>query len=227
MSSLEIRSANLADCGQVTQLFRQTIPAQLRPLTAVGQDGYSNYLEAQCKVSAFLPRNYLRVIEDRENRRVLGCADFRLTEEGAGFLSYIAISADSRGHGLGSALIDDFLSAHPDVTSLSLDVFSDNEAAKFMYEKRGFQATDTRVWSTRPLPRVARPVDLEILNAPLADAHYRRYGFTKVDALIGNRRITVGLVGEESVQAFDAETFVDPAFASAARLIAPKAKTLL
>lgn len=227
MSSLEIRSAKLGDCAQIAQLFRQTIPAQLRPLTAVGQPGYSKYLEAQCKVSSFLPNNYLRVVEDRSSRRLLGCADFRLTEGTVGFLSYIAISADSRGRGLGSSLIDDFLSAHPGTTSLSLDVFSDNKPARLMYEKKGFRATDTRFWRTRRLPRTIDPVDLEILNAPLADAHYKRYGFTKFDALIGNRRTTVGLVGEQNVQAFDAETFMNPAFASAASLIAPKAKSIV
>jgi [ribosomal protein S18]-alanine N-acetyltransferase len=59
---------------------------------------------------------------------------------GSPYIASIAVSADARGHGVGSALLAEAESYFPGARHMFLCVSSFNGAARRLYERRGYQA---------------------------------------------------------------------------------------
>jgi ribosomal protein S18 acetylase RimI-like enzyme len=89
-----------------------------------------------------------------QDRNLVGCLG--LTDEGAGEarVRWFVLEPALRGEGLGRALLDELLAKveHAGYTRVTLETFSDLEAAAHLYRERGFEL----VWEDKR-PRWGRP----------------------------------------------------------------------
>jgi ribosomal protein S18 acetylase RimI-like enzyme len=203
-----IRELQLRDTPVVVALLRESFEPDLWPLMTYTQHGAAEYLSVPLRFPDFTPAaRSLVMLNDDGTGSVFGFADFRVLGADAAHLSYICVAPEARGRGVATALIREFLTTHPSVTRLSLDVFNDNVPARSLYAKLGFDMSDSSVWITRPLPRASGSVTVD--NLPFALAAYSSYGFCElqVNGGFGIRRY--GLLGRATVRAFTAESFDD------------------
>lgn len=75
----------------------------------------------------------------KDQEKILGLCIFRKEEKNSLYIQYIIVSQQSRGKGIGKALLDNALSFHDDITSCTLKTFAHgNDATRAFYEKYGF-----------------------------------------------------------------------------------------
>lgn len=85
----------------------------------------------------------------RENDEVIGYAGLGIVDEDEAEVRTIGVHPDHRGKGLGRHLLDDLLRAAGDVRVL-LEVRTDNDVARTLYESVGFTTIGTRRNYYRP-----------------------------------------------------------------------------
>lgn len=221
------RLAQENEYRNVADLIKKTVPRELSSLTVASQPGYANYVRACLKRHELCPQREIRVVKHENKHNLSGCADFRINSDDTAFLSYIAVSSDNQGRGLGRAMLDNFLSDFPHLRSISLDVFTSNRSAIRIYERLGFAAVGRTPYFTRKPNPFCELDGLSLINGPAADAQYERYGFTTYETAIGDRSMTIGQIGTRTIRAFSAADFSDPVFSSAATRITPNADTIL
>ncbi|AWB85669.1 GNAT family N-acetyltransferase [Mycetocola zhujimingii] len=208
MLSTSIRALQIDDIPAVVRLLRTSFEPHLWPLMTYTQSGVARYLAAPLRFPGATPSTTSLVLvggEGEQQAGVIGFADFRIVDTAHAHLSYICVAEEARGNGFASLLIREFVRMHPEVTTMSLDVFRDNGAARSLYTRLGFRDSGSSVWITRQLPEARGVVAVD--NLPFALAAHSAYGFCELNVRrsVGGRRY--GLLGDATVRTFSAEDF--------------------
>lgn len=215
------------DVRDVHTLISGSFEARLRPYMTAAQPGAARFLEAYVRTAAFNPDRRYRVARS-DSGQLLGFADLRLIGDTSCFLSYIAVSRAARGRGVASAILDDFLSEHPYLRSMELDVFADNVAARALYEKRGFRETGAVEWWVREVPpKSAVPSGWVLKNAPEAAAWHFSFGFCNYLVDTGSSTRNVGHIGSRTLRCYSAGDFTDRDFLAGMAALVPAAREAL
>lgn len=196
------------DIPAVVELLHQSFDSRLRPFMTYTQWGIGDFLSVPLKYPGLLTDRTRLVME--HHGEVVGFADFRsIAGNKNGHLSYICVRPSARGQGVATALISEYLSMHPQLEMLSLDVFRDNGPAKALYRKLGFKSQQVSAWITRSLPTARGSVFIESVEASLAA--YNRHGFCTLDVRFDQERLNVGLIGTDVVRCFSIDSFENDA----------------
>jgi ribosomal protein S18 acetylase RimI-like enzyme len=206
MVDFAITPIRAVDTAAIVDLVRNSFDESRAPFLAYAQPGMASHLAVAVRYPAAAPDRVLlgaRAADDA----LLGFADFRDLGDGVGFLSYVAVAESARGRGIATALIDEFLTAHPDIVTMKLDVFRDNESARRLYSRMGFVQESTSVWITRPIP--AGHSELRVNGLPNSLAAYAAYGFCELAVATVSTSTTVGLLGKTILNARSVASFLD------------------
>lgn len=224
---LRINWMTTDDVNEVHALVSTSFEPKLRPYMTSAQPGAARFLDAFVRYGALRPDRCYRVARSAEGS-LLGYADLRLTGESTSFLSYIAVAPEARGRGVAGAILDSFLAEHPDVSSMELDVFAQNVAARGLYEKRGFSSKNRTEWWVRKPPAPSRvPAEWVLNNAADATAWANSFGFCEYQFDTGVSLRRFGQIGAETLKCYSARDFQDDGLLSAVTAIIPTIQRVL
>jgi len=100
------------------------------------------------------------VTRDPCDGAVTAFARWEAPSPGTAHLSYLCVSPEARGRGLGRLLLVELLSSPAGRERVTLDVFRDNVTARRLYASAGFVPTGaTTTWYARGLPPAATGTD--------------------------------------------------------------------
>lgn len=204
-----LADGHLAHFGDI---LRSTVEPEHQRFLVDNQHGYLDYLRLVIGFPESFPHHRLRVVAGPDGRPA-AFADFRVGPTGAGFLSSLVVFPEFRRKGLSRRLLTAFAREFPQVTTLGLDVFADNEAAIGLYTSAGFRPVATEYWLVRDLPD-ARPDEptpqrLEITDLPQVVSMHAAHGFSSFVAVGAETRGRVGLLGTEVINCFEEAAFTD------------------
>lgn len=211
MSQRTVRTLRREDVPAVVELLHESFDSRLRRFMTYTQQGIGNFLSAPLQYPGVSSDRSRLVVEIQEV--IVGFADYRMLGPQAGHLSYICVKPSARGNGVATALISEYLCQHPQMGVLSLDVFRDNSPAKALYRKLGFKTVQTSGWVTRSLPVPQGSVFIDSLEAAMAA--YRRHGFCELNVRFEEQRVNVGLIGQDVLRCFSADSFENDALLAA------------
>lgn len=208
MTAAKIRHFELSDVAEVVGMIRNSFDPDFWPFMVYTQHGIGEFLSVPLKYPGSAPERYAVVATGTPNRVGLrGYADFRLLQEGVGFLSYICVPPESRGEGIATRLVETFIANHPNVKELHLDVFRENLPARSLYNKMGFKVEDSTAWVTRDLPAVRDPLEIRSLATSIASEQV--YGFCELEVVLNQSEIRVGILGRSVLRCFSEESFAN------------------
>lgn len=218
-----IRHLTSDDLPVVTGMLRQSFSESLWPYMPYTQHGAARYLDVAVRHPLSVDPRCLLVAADDRTGTPTGFADFRLGEDGTGFLSYICVDPGARGRGLASAMFEHFLNTHPGLQTIQLDTFRDNVVARAMYERWGFAPEGTSAWVTRALPPAQQPP--RVTDLPVSLATHEAYGFCEVGLAAPSTHSRIGILGEGVIRCFSREAFEDDRLLASARALFGRART--
>ncbi|WP_198394866.1 GNAT family N-acetyltransferase [Brevibacterium yomogidense] len=233
----DLRVQPLADehLAHFGDILRSTVEPEHQRFLVDNQHGYLDYLRLVTRFPASFPHHRLRVIAGPDGGPA-AFADFRVPPSGAGFLSSLVVFPEFRRRGLSRRLLTAFACEFREATTLSLDVFVDNEAAIGLYTSTGLRPIATEYWLVRDLPEaragspLAHPDEpasqgLEIRDLPQVMSMHEAYGFSSFVAAGAESRGRVGLLGAEVVNCFEEAAFTDLDFLSTVARTFPDRRT--
>lgn len=205
-----------ADAGVAGQLLRESYAPTLRPFITHAQTGVDDYLTAVLQHPTLFTDAELSVAVDDDDR-VVGFCEFTV-RQGTSHLGYVCVSPEARGRGVATALIHEYLdrSRPHDVT---LDVFTDNAAARALYDRLGFTEESQRSWYVRPLPAPTTPP--VVLNGAEAVAAHTRYGFSNLTVSTATGLRTLGRTGDGVLRCRAVDDFADDELLASVRACFP------
>lgn len=226
--SARVRPGTVADAPWLAHLGRASFAPRLRPYLISAQHGIDKYWEVVLAHPASYPDRCFMVAEDDEGKR-LGFADLALVEPNRAHLAYVCVSEDARGRGVASALLRSYLERHPEVTGVQLDVFSDNLAARALYDRLGFTVDSTSTWWVADL--VLNGIS-PAANARLEGLHPARawmdtYGFGELSVVLGDRTVRFGRPSASVMRCFEPATLEQPAVVAAVAEQFPEVERVL
>lgn len=200
-----IRAAALDDVRAVARLFRHSFDPELHPYLTQAQHGASRFMALPFRYPQLYAGHEMLVAMHGDD--LVGVADFRRSSPGDGFLSYLFIAEEARGHGLATALIRFFLDK-TSVKTLALDVFTSNGPANALYDKFGFSTGPQNSWLARDLPRATSPEGIQDFASQ--DASHKTYGFSQFTTDGSHfTAANFGHIGDSVLKCFSADTFED------------------
>lgn len=202
-----IRLLSVEDVPAVTEMVKKSFAPALWPYMTYTQRGIGRFLEVALLHPLSVDPRFLVVATDEESEEPIGFADFKLGDDGVGFLSYICVESTARGKGVATMIFDRFLLEHPELTEVKLDTFRDNASARALYARWGFAVESSTCWITRQLPPASEPARISGLAVSLAA--YELYGFCELNLVTPERPVRVGLMGDSVLRCFDSATFED------------------
>jgi len=214
----------IEDTVQIVELVRASFDESRAPFLAYAQPGMAAHLGVAISHPAATPDRVLVSARAVDDDRLLGFADFRDLGDGVGFLSYVAVDASARGKGIATALIDDFLASRPHIVTMKLDVFRDNEPARRLYARLGYEHEATSAWATRTIPSGGSEPRVDGLANALAA--YNAYGFCELTVTSANTTATVGLLGRGILNARSLPSFLDDELLSGVGAMFPDLATV-
>ena len=207
MADFVLAPVRVDDTAAIVELVRDSFDPSRAPFLAYAQPGMAAHLAVAVRYPKATPDRVLASARATDDDRLLGFADFRILEDGVGFLSYVAVTETARGKGIATALIDDFLEARPHISTMKLDVFRDNQPARKLYDRMGYLRESTSAWTTRPIPE--GHADLRVVGLPSSLAAYDAYGFCELVVDAGGGPTTVGLLGPAILNSRSLPSFLD------------------
>lgn len=214
--------------GAAQRLLLESFDPRLQPYMTATQAGAEAFLAAYVAAPQLHPeRRYLAATQADGTGDLLGYAEFRQLEAGAGFLSYICVSPLARGRGIASRLIEHYLQMVPEPETMQLDVFADNLPALALYRKLGFEEQSQTTWWRRPLPTPSETASLRVTNWPAALAMHKRYGFCEYQVSFADQLHGLGRMGQAVLRCTSAADFADDALLSAVRAALPELQEAL
>ena len=222
-----IRRLEPADTGAVRALLHASFDSALKPYMTHLQVGIEDYLDVAFDYPLSMPdkRAYVAVAQGN----VVGYADFRETSSTDGFLSYICVDERWRRQGIAPSFFEKFCEEHPRIWNLGLDVFVDNSTAKNLYAKLGFVPGARSAWVSKGMPpstgSPATPQTFRAIQFEQALASQHRYGFGTFEVHHGERKISVGLLGESTLRFSTSADFEDRDLLAYLATLAPKWST--
>lgn len=206
-----IRAPRPAESARIAELLR----AAFQPYLPITQIGASEFLRVYFERPESSPERVRYVWAD--NNTVLAYADFRMISAGCGFLSYICVDERAKGQGIATALINQFICEYSP-SSLSLDVDEDNEAARALYKKLGFEQMKRSRWLTRTIPQGEHSMGpLQFRNLHVSHACFVQYGFCEIETTWAGQPLCFGRIGTGRLLVPTLDTFRDDAFLASAR----------
>jgi ribosomal protein S18 acetylase RimI-like enzyme len=196
---LTIRQAAPADADEVAALFRQSFRPEDLALTIYGCSGYgcpgiTEYLRLEFALPPELSASTYLVAE-MENR-LAGYVEMRGLH-----LNYIVVDENCRGAGVGTAL----RASGP----ATLDVFEHNRSARSWYERAGYRELRRTAFWRVTLPD-GRHEAVRITGWAQSEAAQRAFGFSQFDMAAGDRRYTIGRLGDRWFRVTDGELVSRP-----------------
>jgi ribosomal protein S18 acetylase RimI-like enzyme len=227
VNGVTTRTLRVQEVAAAIDLVLNSFPKSLWPYMTYAQHGMQRHMSIPLQHPGSMPHRHLMALTSPgENVKSLeGFADFRVVDEGAAFLSYIAIRPESRGRGYATDLLKAFLSAHPDIDTLSLDVFRDNKAAQSLYEKLGFIRVSSSAWVTRHIPATGRPIAIRSLANSLAV--HDAYGFCELELESDSGIVQVGLLGQTVLRCTSIDIFENDELLARVKRMFPNLTTVL
>ena len=210
-----IRRLRSEDIPVVTAMIRESFSPSLWPYMTATQHGIGAFLEVAIRYPRSVEPRHLVVAVGEGTDVPAGFADFKAGPDGSAVLSYICVAPSARGQGLATAMFQDFLGAYPNLRTIALDTFRENERARSLYEHWGFSAVTTASWVTRPLPPAAEPP--RVSGLPVSLAAHNSYGFCELQLDPPGIAPKLGVLGETVLRCFSRDTFEDAALLGSAR----------
>jgi len=211
-----VRPLARPDLPVVAALVAGSFDADLTPFMVATQHGWSQFVTVQLDHPEQFRAQRLRVAEVAG--RVVGFADFRAPGDGTGFLSYVCVDPATRGRGVARALLRACVREAGELTSVALDVFEDNAAARAMYDSMGFRAGATQSWWRAPLQARAgdlAPAYLALSGLTTSLATLTTYGFCELTGSWAGRDLRCGRLGRSVLRLFAAQDLDDDALLGA------------
>ena len=142
--AFEIRPASVSDASGILALSRAVIAEEIYQLTSSAE--FNLTLDDEIKwIESILSKKNSIILVAEKNSEVIGILDFhsgrrvRVAHTGEFGMS---VKKAYRGEGVGFALLDTLISwvkAIPEIERISLQVHSNNNAARKLYENLGFE----------------------------------------------------------------------------------------
>lgn len=216
-----VRPAVGADLPWVADLVRASFDEELLPYLVAARSGIVDWWQAVLDNPASFPTTRFLVALGDDGQRV-GYAELKRLDDATGFLSYVAVEPAARGRGVAAALVADYLRAEVDVVAMELDVFETNEPARRLYDRMGFEETGRTTWWSAPLEQAAARDDVRVADLHAVLARHRAYGFTDAVVDPDGAATRFGVLGDEVLRSFTAESFDDVAMQAVARHLFPR-----
>lgn len=184
--AVRVRPAVPADVEWLAEVSRASFAPRLHPYLISAQPGIHRFWGVVlAHPDAFPGRCFLVAEADGAGR--VGFADLQLVGDDRAHLSYICVTEAARGRGVAGTLLRDHLDRFPEVTSMQLDVFEDNQPARALYDRLGFERGATTTWWVADLPRDAVPAEgARVQGLHAATAWMDTYGFAELSVAVGD-----------------------------------------
>jgi ribosomal protein S18 acetylase RimI-like enzyme len=222
----QVRPLTVADLDGAVNLVQSSFSATLLPYMTYGQRGIRRFLEGSLLREGVMPAREALVAVSADHQQVVGYAEFDVRRKLEPHLAYICVAQAQRGRGLASRLIHRFAETNRDAREMTLDVFTDNEPARRLYERLGFRVVGHSEWNVRPLPAASQAL-LEVEDLPQSLAVHEAFGFSMLNVVHEGRRVPLGRLGGTRIRVLSEEAFADDAFLAAVRNAFPAAESAL
>lgn len=191
-----------ADAPAVFALLVDALGATSLPVTVYRDP------RAVAWLAELLARPVPEVFVARRLAGVLGVAHV-VSVGDACHLNHVAVAAGCRGQGVGATLLAAFGARGRELGArrLSLDVYAREVSTVAWYTRHGFREHARAVHLRLAVP--PRPADdggwlVPALQLQTAAAAIGRVGFGRVEAVRGDARLTLGLIGDDVLRLLDA-----------------------
>lgn len=200
-----VREMRASDVEEVGWLLGKCFPPGIARYLPYAQQGVDRFLiDEMGREGTTRPKQFLASVIDH---RVVGFAEFRFVGVRSALLAYLCVAGSAQRRGVATELFEYFLSMHPEVEEISLDVFRGNDGAARLYETLGFAAGESSVWAARPLPKATEP--LIDFDRSTMDHVHSRYSFSEAHFVWGEQLVKVGRIGREVLRCFDESTYLN------------------
>lgn len=208
------------DAVAVGALLRESFAERLHPYISYCQPDVTAYLLVLAEHPDAFPGRHLRVLRDRDGAP-MAFAEFRAIAPDTDLLSYICVAPEARGRAVAEELMRGHLRTRSHLRAMVLDVFAHNVPARRLYERLGFEVTETTTWWSRALPANSADSSLSVLDWHVSLAALRAYGFCMVDIERAGSRIRLGLPSATVVRVPSEAAFADDVLLGALRHCIP------
>ena len=223
MTQLVLRPATPRDVAWMAALARASFDPALHPYMVSTQSGTDAWWRLVVEQPRSFPAACFLVARTAGGGR-LGFAEFTRAggdpDSDTGFLSYVCVVPEARGHGVARRLITEYIERTA-VRHLELDVFTDNEAARRLYDGMGFEQVRAATWWTGPVDTKAPTVSAQFENLHASVARHHVYGFCELVGTHEGRDFRLGVLGDRTLRCPTSADLVDPVLHAIARSVVP------
>lgn len=205
---VEVRPAESVDLPWVADLVRASFDDALLPYLVAARSGIVDWWQTVLDHPGSFPTSRFLVALADDGER-LGYAELKRTDDTTGFLSYVAVEPAARGRRVAVDLLAAYLRSEPDVAAMELDVFETNGPARRLYDRLGFEETARTAWWGAPLEPGAARDDVAVSDLHAVLARHRAYGFTDAVVDPDGAATRFGVLGDDVLRCFTAESFGD------------------
>lgn len=220
---LTIRPAGVEDELRISQLICENIDANLRELTIWASPQIVDYV----RHLIYSSEDTVFYVAEAARGALIGVVQYREVEDQA-FLNHIFVDAKHRGRGVGRRLLYEATTAFLDrrnIETVALDTRQGAVAGKW-YTALGFRTVRDVVWQTASLSaRTERQGAVVLL--PGALEFMARFHFCRFIVDTGERRYTVGQLGEQYFSVREPDSLRDSILHGTLKSINPEARLLL
>lgn len=191
--------------GELVEVIRMSIPSDLVRYTIYGAQGIESFISAQLSE----PLGDTSFCMLLEGSQVVAASEFRRLPGGA-FLNYIAVRPERSGEGLGTRLLLEAVRALKlgSQQTLSLDVFTNNVAARRWYARMGFESMAGTTWYLAKTRGDAEPYP--VAGLPFANACHKAFGFSQLQAVTPGGLVNLGRLAESAFRVAGLHCLEDP-----------------
>lgn len=222
MSELSVELLQPRQVPSAVSLIQASFSRRLLQFMIYGQKGVVDFLTTVIQGEGDQRKSEFLVIPGA-SAEVMACAEFTFPDKWTAHLAYLAVNPDQRGRGLATQMMREFVSRHPEIRSIRLEVFTDNEPAQKLYRGLGFVAESGSTWRCRELPEAYGRIEIDNLSA--AEAMFSRFGFCQLQAEGSGGKVKFGRLGERIVRIYNLENFSDDNLLASVRAQFPSTTT--
>ncbi len=223
MTELVLGLATPMDASWMALLARNSFDPALHPYMVSTQSGTDAWWRVVVEHPRSFPGACFLVARTAGGERV-GFAEFTRAggdpDSDTGFLSYVCVVPEARGHGVARRLIAEYI-RRTAVRHLELDVFTDNESARRLYDGMGFEQVRAATWWTGPVNTHKPTVPARFDNLHASMARHRVYGFCELAGTHEGREFRLGVLGDRTLRCSTSADLVDPVLHAIALSVVP------
>lgn len=221
LSEVSVAIAAPPDSEEIVRLARVSFDPWLTMRTIYGCHGVARYLSATIGRENITGSSHIAA---KHEGQLLGWAETKRSGEDL-FLSYIAVTPEVRGTGIGGKLLD--LAGAGEGRRVLLDVDGKNTLALQWYLRRGFVELTQIGWWEIALP--TRPTSTNAQAGGLIEAElcHRVFGFSEFQISVNGTAYRVGQLGEDLFRITEPRLLQEPAMLKTLLEISPTRRLLL